>query len=207
MIHSPGYPGVAFTTADEGDIRGNPAERAAVAGRLGISRQWAVSDQVHGRVVVRAEAPINHGEADALFTTRTGLPLAVFTADCLGVALISEAAVGVAHAGWRGIVAGVVPALLEAMTAAGVPPERAALGPGIGPCCYEVGGEVAAQLPEHVSETTWGTVSVDLPSAVRSHLGDIPVWEAGSCTRCSVGFHSHRADATSARMATISWLT
>ena len=207
MIRSPGYPGVAFTTAAEGDIRGNQAERAAVAGRLGISGDWAVADQVHSRVVVRAETPINHGDADALFTTRTGLPLAVFTADCLGVALISELAVGVAHAGWRGVVAGVVPALQEAMTNAGVPPERAAIGPSIGPCCYEVGAELAAQLPDHVAETTWGTVSVDLAAAVRSQLGDIPLWEAGSCTRCSAGFHSHRADATSARMATISWIT
>jgi copper oxidase (laccase) domain-containing protein len=118
MILSPGYPGVAFTTADEGDIRGNPAERVVVAERLGIPQQWAVADQVHGRVVVRAETPVNHGEADALFTTRTDLPLAVFTADCLGVALISEGAVGVAHSGWRGVAAGVVPALLEAMTRA-----------------------------------------------------------------------------------------
>lgn len=207
MSITPGFPGVAFTTADEGDMRGNPADREAVAARLGISPRWAVTDQVHDRTVVRAEGPINHGRADALFTTRAGLPLAVFTADCLGVALASATAVGVAHAGWRGVVAGVVPALFEAMTAVGAPPTRAAIGPGIGPCCYEVGDEVVARLPEFATKTTWGTTSVDLLAAVRSQLGELPRWEAGACTKCSPGFHSHRADATSARMATIAWRT
>lgn len=207
MIVPPGYPGIAFTTAEDGDVRGDQVARDEVAAQLGIPRPWAVVEQVHGSTVVRATEPVNFGPADALFTTEADLPLAVFTADCLGVALIADGAVGVAHAGWRGVVAGVVPNLIEAMTEAGFPPQRAGVGPGIGSCCYEVGAEVAERLAGFVSETTWGTVSVDLPGAVRDQLGALDIWEAGECTMCSAPFHSHRVDATPARMGTIAWIT
>ncbi len=206
MIVPPGYPGIAFTTTAEGDLRGKPADRNAVADRLGIGRNWAVVHQVHGADVARAINPGNHGPRDALFTTQAGLPVAVFTADCLGVALVADGAVGVAHAGWRGIVAGVIPALAEKMSRAGYPPVSAAIGPGIGPCCYEVGAEVERHFPNDLAETTWGTTSVDLPGAARTQLGDLKVWNAGACTRCSTGFHSHRANSTPARMATIAWI-
>ena len=205
MIITPGYPGVVFTTAVEGDMRGSPTDRKAVADRLEVSPSWAVVDQVHGAHTVRATDALNYGSGDALFTTELGLPLAVFTADCLGVALTAEGAVGVAHAGWRGIVAGVVPALIGQMVDVGCPPVRAAVGPGIGPCCYEVGADVSDRLPGFISETTWGTTSVNLRGAVLAQLDGLDVWDAGACTRCGAGFHSHRTDATSARMATISW--
>lgn len=207
MIFPPGYPGIAFTTAGDGDMRGDQVDRDKAAAYLGIPQLWAVVDQVHGSTVVRATAAVNYGPADALFTTEADLPLAIFTADCLGVALIADGAVGVAHAGWRGVVAGVVPNLVEAMTDAGFPPLRAGIGPGINSCCYEVGADVAEQLPGFVSETTWGTVSVDLPRAVRGQLGALEIWEAGECTKCSAPFHSHRVNATPARMATIAWIT
>jgi hypothetical protein len=134
-----------------------------------------------------------------------GLPLAVFTADCVGVALVADGGVGVAHAGWRGVAAGVVPALMGAMTAAGYRPVRVAIGPTIGPCCYEVGSKVATRFGGHVSETTWGAVSVDLPAAVAAQLTGVQVWQAGICTRCADGYHSHRLDQTTKRMATIAW--
>ncbi|MDF1594506.1 MAG: polyphenol oxidase family protein [Acidimicrobiia bacterium] len=206
MIVSPGYPGVAFTTAADGDPRGNPADREMVSDRLGIGRDWAFVHQVHGSHVARATTPGDQGGGDALFTSQIGFPVAVFTADCFGVALVADGAVGVAHAGWRGIVAGVIPALAGAMSAVGFPPVRAAVGPGIGPCCYEVGSDVERYFPSHGAETTWGTRSVDLPGAVRTQLEDLEVWEAGMCTRCSTGLHSHRADSTPARMATIAWI-
>lgn len=207
MIITPGHPGVAFTTSVDGDMRGSPTDREAVADRLEIPRSWAVVDQVHGAHAVRATAALNYGSGDALFTTEPDLPLAMFTADCLGVALTAEGAVGVAHAGWRGIVAGVVPALIGEMIDAGFRPVRAAVGPGIGPCCYEVGVDVSDRLPGFTSETTWGTTSVNLRGAVLGQLDGLDVWDAEACTRCGAGFYSHRTDATPARMTTISWRT
>lgn len=206
MIRPPGFPGVAFTTAAEGDVRGSTAHRAAVSKQLGISSDWAVADQVHGRRVARVFIPGTCGPRDGLLTTAVGTPLAIFTADCYGVAVVADEAVGVAHAGWRGVASGVVPQLVEEMTRIGHPPLRAAIGPGIGACCFEVGPEVEASFPDHRSETSWGTRSVDLAGAIRAQLGDIDVWTFDGCTRCDVGFHSHRADSTEERMAAIAWI-
>lgn len=199
--------GVAFSTAADGDLRNSPSDRTLFASRLRISDRWATVDQIHGSGVVRAGGPGPSGRHDAVFTTVPGLPVAVFTADCLGVALRAEGAAGVAHAGWRGVEVGVVPALVEAMTAAGFAPTGAAIGPGIGPCCFEVGSDVASRFPATASTTTWGTPSVDLRAAVRAQIGSIEVWESSVCTMCAPGLHSHRVDATSARMAAVAWIT
>jgi hypothetical protein len=198
-------PWVAFTDAADGDPRHDPAARRRVAVRLRISDRWAVVRQVHGAGVVAVDCPGDAGEADALWSATPSLPLAVFTADCLGVALRAEWAVGVAHAGWRGVEAGVVPALIEAMRAAGAAPVEAVIGPGIGPCCFEVGAEVADRFPAHVARTRWGSVSVDLAAAVTGQLGRIPVTRAGGCTCHESGYHSHRRDGTSMRMAALAW--
>ena len=207
MIRPPGYPGVAFTAASDGDVRGEPVDRATASSLLGIDDRWATVTQVHGSTVVRASASGDRGSADAVFTTEKDLPVAVFTADCIGVALIGAGAVGVAHAGWRGVAAGVVPALAEAMHGVGRPPRGAAIGPGIGPCCYEVGQEVIAEIPGSAATTTWKTESVDLVQAIRRQLVGLPVWASAECTLCGKGFHSHRRNSTPERMATIAWIT
>ncbi len=173
--------------------------------RLGVAEEWATVTQVHGRGVVRVERPGPAGEGDALFTTVPGLVLAVFTADCLGVVLGRPGMVGVAHAGWRGLSAGVLEALVDEMTSAGGAPTSAEIGPGIGPCCFEVGPEVAARFPEDVSTTGWGTTSVDLVAAARRRLHPIHVESDGRCTHCQGGF-SHRRDATRDRMAALGWV-
>ena len=108
----------------------------------GIPADWASVDQVHGAAVVQATEAGNLGEADATFTSRSGLALAVATADCVPVVIEGPDVAGVAHAGWRGVTAGVIPALLDAMRSAGLSPVRAGIGPSIGPCCYEVGEDV-----------------------------------------------------------------
>jgi YfiH family protein len=162
--------------------------------------------QVHGSNVHHATAPGVLGEGDALWTDERGLPLAVFTADCLGVAVLADGAVGVAHVGWRGAAAGVVPALAEAMKEAGHHPVGAVVGPGIGPCCFEVGPEVAERFPGHTSTTTWGTVSVDLPGVVVSQLPGIDVMVVGGCTRHDQTWFSHRRDRTPMRQAAVTWL-
>jgi purine-nucleoside/S-methyl-5'-thioadenosine phosphorylase / adenosine deaminase len=109
--------------------------------------------QVHGVAVVRVRAGDDRGQvsrtdADGLCTDAPGLALGVFVADCIP-ALFADprtGAVAAAHAGWRGTVAGVLPATVRALAGLGARPEdlRVALGPSIGPCCFEVGAEVVA---------------------------------------------------------------
>jgi copper oxidase (laccase) domain-containing protein len=130
----------------------------------------------------------------------------VFTADCLGVVLHAPDAVGVAHAGWRGIDAGVVSRLRSEMAGAGHEPNTAEIGPGIGPCCFEVGPEVASRFPTTSATTTWGTASVDLTESLRSQLEGMETWAVGSCTMHEPDWFSHREDATSMRLVTLGWL-
>jgi copper oxidase (laccase) domain-containing protein len=92
------------------------------------------------------------------------------------------------------------------MTAAGHAPLRAAVGPGIGPCCFEVGEEVAGRFEAHRSETTWSTTSVDLPGAISSQIPAIDTWSIGACTYHDPGWFSHRRDATKQRLAAVGWL-
>ena len=146
------------------------------------------------------------GDGDAAFTTQPGLPLAIATADCYPVILEADGAVGIAHSGWRGTAAGVVSALRQAMAAAGVSPTRAAIGPGIGPCCFEVGADVAAQFSNHLRQTSWGTLSVDLRGSIVAALGGLDVWDAGVCTMSDGGYHSHRRDRDIERQVAVAWL-
>ena len=205
MILPPGFRGAAFGTAGDGDGRADPVARAAISAGLGIPADWAFLRQVHGVGVLQASAPGSLGEGDAVFSTVPMLPMVVATADCLPVILEAEGAAGIAHAGWRGAAAGVVEALREAMAAAGKAPRRAAIGPGIGPCCFEVGPEVVDRFGGFEAETTWGTPSVDLAAAVASRLDGLAVWRAEACTHCGVGFRSFRKDGTALRQVGVAW--
>jgi YfiH family protein len=173
---------------------------------LGIPDEWASVTQVHGSTVVEARDPGNLGEADAIYTLVPGLPATVATADCVPVIVEADRAVAVIHVGWRGAVAGVIEAALETMDGAGTPPLRAAVGPAIGPCCYEVGAEVAARFPGNQSETTWGTGSVDLPGFVAGRLEGLDVWRSGRCTFTSGDLFSYRRDETTKRQVAVGWL-
>lgn len=113
---------------------------------------------------------------------------------------------GLAHAGWRGAVAGVVPALATAMIEAGVVPRWAVIGPLIGSCCFEVGPEVADLFGGNVATTSWGTVSVDLGGLLRAQLDSLETWQAGLCTFHDRSCFSHRRNAAAARMASLAWL-
>jgi polyphenol oxidase len=198
-------PGVAFTLADDGDVRADPDARRRVSVELGVSDDWATVRQVHGSEVVGVAAPGSAAEADGMVSTVPGLPLAVFTADCLGVVITAERGVGVAHAGWRGMVAGVLKRTVEVMCDMGLTPLAAYVGPHIGPCCFEVGPEVAERFPGSRSSTNRQTTSVDLLDAARRQLDPLPLWDAGSCSAHDPGHHSHRHSGTPARMAAIGW--
>jgi YfiH family protein len=162
--------------------------------------------QVHGADVVEVFGPGPAGEADGVFTQLADLPLAVRTADCVPVVIHADAAVAVVHAGWRGMAAGVVAAAVEAMERSGHRPVRGAVGPAIGPCCYEVGDEVVAALGGRAAVTRSGSTSVDLWAEAESQLGNVEVWRADLCTFCESHFHSYRTNATTLRQTTVGWL-
>ncbi len=192
-----------FTEAGDGALRGDLGARQRLSHRLGISPDWAVVDQVHGSRVVDIDEPGGHGPADGLFTARRDLPLAVFTADCVGVVLVADDAVGVAHAGWRGAAAGVVHALRERFELTGRRIRRAVIGPHIRSCCFEVGPEVAERFPGHVESTGWGTRSVDLAGVIAEQLTGIEVQDFTACTQHEEGWFSHRRDSDPRRMASL----
>jgi purine-nucleoside/S-methyl-5'-thioadenosine phosphorylase / adenosine deaminase len=207
MIRPPGASGVVFTEASDGDILDDMSARRAMSVGLGISLDWATVHQVHGPDAIQVDSAGEWGQADAMWTEVRGLPLAVFTADCLGVVLMADDAVGVAHAGWRGIAAGVVGSVREAMTVAGHESSRVMIGPGIGACCFEVGPQVAARFESSVAHTTWGSESVDLVTALAPQLDGLEMWTSASCTRHDVRFFSHRRDGTRRRQAAIGWVS
>lgn len=193
----------AFSEAADGDTRGDVAARHRIGSSLGISGDWAEVSQVHGADVVEVTAPGQRGSADALFTTVADLPLAIFTADCAGVVIEAETAVGIAHAGWRGAAAGVIASLRRRFDEGGHIVRRAVIGPHIRACCFEVGPEVAAHFPEHQSTTSWGTLSVDLAGALEQQLDGIEVVDFGGCTHHEDGWFSHRRDGDPRRLAAL----
>lgn len=156
--------------------------------------------QIHSATCVAAAGrPGELGVGDALLDDTPGSVVAVKTADCIPVLLADERrrAVAAVHAGWRGTVARIAVRALEAMHARfGTDPAdvHAAIGPGIGKCCYEVGPEVAAHFGEH------GRAHIDLPGTNRLQLvaaGVAPekVYLADLCTMCHPAeFHSFRRD-------------
>jgi YfiH family protein len=139
------------------------------------------------------------GEGDARLENTPGSVVAVKTADCLPILLVDDRhrAVAAVHAGWRGTVAGIAQRAVEAMHAqfGSLPADlHAAIGPGIGKCCYEVGLEVATQFGQQ------GRAHVDLADANRRQLIDAGVtperiYASNLCTMCRSGeFHSFRRD-------------
>jgi len=132
-------------------VRGSDAA-AAITSAAGGSRALATLRQVHGRTVHVLEpgdsmaAGGARPEGDAILTARRDVAVGVATADCVPILLADESSgwIGAVHAGWRGTVAGVLPAALEALRARGIDPGRVrvGMGPCIGPCCFEVGDEV-----------------------------------------------------------------
>jgi YfiH family protein len=172
----------------------------------------------HGTGVASVRGPADQAgaTADAAVTGAAGCALAVLTADCAPVALASpEGVIGVAHAGWRGAVAGVVEATVAAMRELGATDVRAMIGPCIRPGCYAFGevelGLVADRLgPAVRAVTTTGRPALDLPAAVRAALGRAGVGpdrvvDVGACTACSPAYFSWRAGKDLARQATVIW--
>ncbi|MFF4405533.1 peptidoglycan editing factor PgeF [Streptomyces sp. NPDC002536] len=195
--------------------------RARAAGALGLDPAAVVwMNQVHGRDVAVVDGPWRTGEipaVDAVVTARRELALAVLTADCTPVLLADPVAgvAGAAHAGRPGLVAGVVPAVVEAMTGLGAEPARivAHLGPSVCGLCYEVPeamrDEVAAVVPEARATTRQGTPAVDVARGVAAQLARLGVTVGGTspvCTLESADHFSYRRERTTGRLASYVWL-
>lgn len=220
--HRVGDAFVVFTGRGAGDLghRGEYVESVRpdveARRRAVVDLPWTWLRQVHGdRAVVVNEPGGSAGErADAAITDREGCALAVLIADCAPVALAApEGVVAAVHAGWRGLVAGVVERTVEGMRARGASDVRALLGPCIHPECYEFGAidlaRVARRLGDGVVATTAaGAPALDLPAAVRAALASAGVEamdDIGACTACSPGYFSHRARRELERQALVLW--
>lgn len=170
--------------------------------------------QVHGTTVLPVDGPgaVRGADGDALIGGPGVGALAVFTADCAPVALASpEGVIGVVHAGWRGLVGGVIEAAVEEMRTRGATAIVAALGPCIRVECYEFGADdlalVAARLGAGVvGRTASGRAALDVAAGVRASLERVGVdlaVDEGSCTACDGRWFSYRARRDTARQATI----
>jgi purine-nucleoside/S-methyl-5'-thioadenosine phosphorylase / adenosine deaminase len=192
---------VAFSTRSAGDVKQSHARLAAALGldpdRIGVGRQ------VHGTELAYDAAGWSTDEVDGHVVTRPGGTALVKVADCLPVALAGPGGAAILHCGWRPLAAGIV-----AKGAAAVEATDAAIGPGIGPCCYEVGEEVLEAFAPLGEGVAAGRM-LDLPEVARRLLGEAGVGSietAGPCTRCDERFFSHRRDADPRRQAAVVWL-
>ncbi|MGE8485840.1 peptidoglycan editing factor PgeF [Pseudomonas sp. FP1740] len=189
--------------------------RRRLTDRFSIQPAWL--QQVHGIVVAQAD-PNLVATADASWTATPGIACTAMTADCLPALFCDRAGtrVAAAHAGWRGLAAGVLEATLDSLA---VPPEDVLvwLGPAIGPQAFEVGPEVretfVQQLPEaakaFVPSQNAGKFMADIYELARLRLaarGVTAVYGGGFCTVTDPRFFSYRRSPRTGRFASLIWL-
>jgi YfiH family protein len=180
--------------------------RLRLAAALGLDPEQVVfALQVHGTRLIHHPCDEQLPEADGHVVTQPGPAPMVLAADCLPVALHGRGGLAMVHAGWRGLDVGILRAAAEAVAAT-----SAAIGPGIGPCCYEVGEEVLAAFADLGDGIAAGSM-LDLPEVARRRLAEAGVERiesAGLCTSCEKDlFFSHRRDhGRTGRQAGIAWL-
>jgi purine-nucleoside/S-methyl-5'-thioadenosine phosphorylase / adenosine deaminase len=200
--------------------------RRRLAAALGLApERIAVAHQVHGAELIEHSGPPSLGcsfasyeagdeqrgsggdelvKADGHVVAAGGIAALVFVDECVPVALSGPGGVAMLHCGWRGLAAGIV-----AKGAAAVGATDAAIGPSVGPCCYEVGDEVLASF-ERLGEGIAPGRMLDLPEVARRLLAEAGVERvetSGLCTSCEAGlFFSHRRDAgRTGRQAGLAW--
>lgn len=188
---------LSATVGDEDELVAR--NRAKLTAALGLDAgDLALARQVHAADVIEVTAERGVvGAADALVTRSPGAAVGVLTADCAPVVIAGDEGVAVAHAGWRGLVAGVV----QAAAATIGRPRAAWIGPSIHACCYEVGPEVivafrAAGLPvagsDRVDPGRAATVALRRAGVERVAMSDV-------CTSCDRGYFSFRRDGLTGR--------
>jgi YfiH family protein len=202
-----------LTGDDEATVRRNRSRLAAALGRE--PEAFVIARQLHGAEIVEHQGPQRPSpfaepgspvpEVDGHVIRDANVAALVFVADCLPVALAGPGGVALLNCGWRGLAGGIV-----AKGAAMVEASHAAIGPGVGPCCYEVGEEVLAAF-SGLGEGIADGRMLDLPEVARRLLAEAQVDEverAGLCTSCEPAlFFSHRRDhGETGRQAGIAWM-
>ncbi len=203
--------GALATTAAMGDMASEPG-RGRLRSLVPHEPRWL--HQVHGSVVIDADRTTSVVKADAAVARERGTVCVVKIADCMPVLFADEkgTVVGAAHAGWRGLAAGVLEATIDAMRAPSA--IHAWIGPAIGPRVYEVGDEVRAAFSGHEAAFTSnrpGHWLMDLYAIARRKLeakGVARIYGGGFCTYTErERFFSYRRDRGQSRMAAVIWLT
>lgn len=174
------------------------------------SERLALNRQVHAATVNRAEAGERTRDGDGLWTDEPDVPMLAFSADCLPIALARvEGSPGLAllHAGRMGLLEGIV----EAGVAALGSPIAAIIGPGIGPCCYEVGEDILAAYRARFDPGVIQGRNLDLWTAAEDVLreaGVEAIERVDVCTACDDRFFSHRRDGpVTGRQGVIGYVT
>jgi len=208
---------VVFSSAADGDFRvARPSDELSSLRNSINGAPWTWLDQVHGGDVVTVGEP---GEmagvsADAAVTRTPGCVLAIHTADCAPVVIVGNGGVGVAHAGWRGIVSGVIPATVSQLREIGVSePFTALLGPCIRPDGYEFGPHELDVVAEMVGDSVRATTSHGMPALDMGAAVQRAVSDAGAGELIDLGIDtsdpdvfSHRSRSDKGRQATVVWL-
>ena len=187
------YESLNLTTGTGDEVALVEENRSIACAALGLdAERLAFNRQVHSPTVHRAHAGKRGEPGDGLWSDEPGLPLLAMSADCLPIAIArrdGRRALAVLHAGWRGLSEGVVAAGVAAL---GTGAKAAVIGPAIGPCCYEVGDEVATLFDADLTVER----KLDLWSAAERALrgaGVETVERVDLCTRCHPElFFSHR---------------
>ncbi len=213
----------AFNTADHvGDTAEHvQASRQVLCDKFGFKHKPIWLDQVHGTDVVVATPGTPRQPADAVTTQVPGLPITIHTADCLPVFFCNRAGtqVAIAHAGWRGLEAGVLENTARTF-ADSVDEVLVWLGPAIGPSHFEVGHEVREaflrHLPEHEAAFQPSPLQpdgrhwmCDIYLLARQRLGRMGIAQVtggGFCTVDDARFFSYRRDKVTGRMLSVMWL-
>jgi YfiH family protein len=223
-----GFSDGPYASLNLGRLTGDRAEsvqrnRAKLQNELGVPP--AHIRQVHGTHVRRISALPAEGvaplpdegaelpEADGLATALRAVAPMVLTADCLPIAIAGESATAMVHAGWRGLAGGIIAEGVRAVRELGAEgPVDAAIGPGAGGCCYEVGDEVREVFADYGERVRHGR-NLDLKAIAQDQLeraGVRTVHDIGLCTICSDRslFFSHRRDrGVTGRQAGVVWLS
>jgi polyphenol oxidase len=182
---------LSFAVGDDEDlVRVN---RLVASEAFGAMDPWRVVKQVHGSEVRRASPDDTIQEADAQWTEWGETTIATLSADCVLLLLTGSRRIGVAHAGWRGLIGGIVENAVGATDAT-----EAFAGPAIGPCCFEVGPDVMEAFQKRYPAAVVDDSHVDLWTAAETagSRAGATVRSARICTSCNPElFFSHRRDA------------
>ena len=216
-VSDPPFEGLNLGILTDDEREAVTENRHRLAAALGLPpERIAIGRQVHGAELQELSGPqepssfaepgaAELAEVDGHLTAEDGLAPLVFVADCLPVALAGPGGVAMLHCGWRGLAGGIVARGVEAIGAT-----DAAIGPGIGPCCYEVGDQVLDALSGLGPGIASGRM-LDLAAAtvrLLNRAGVDRIEAAGLCTSCDESlFFSHRRDAgRTGRQAGLVWI-